>query len=146
MLNQTYVLGLSPNYISHPYTSTDLIVGMLVLTILSIVFLIFFAFTFSACRKALKPIATGYTNISQLLYVWCFKQNCITICREKHDITIDLKQHLYVYACVCVFILISCIVHTYFVFFQSVIVLLNYLYNTLRQHWYISGWGKGRDL
>ena len=64
MLDQTNSLGKNPSTIVYPYSSADLIVGMLVLTILTGVFVVFFAFTFSACRKSLRPITTGYTNIS----------------------------------------------------------------------------------
>ena len=64
MLNRTTSLNDTPYYTNYPYSTVDLIVGMIVLTILSIVFIIFFVFTCTACRKALRPVTTGYTNIS----------------------------------------------------------------------------------
>jgi uncharacterized membrane protein len=55
MLNQTSYIS-QDNYVDqHPYTAVDLVVGILILTILCAVFVIFFLLTFYACRKALRP-------------------------------------------------------------------------------------------
>ncbi|XP_011409358.2 PREDICTED: ectonucleoside triphosphate diphosphohydrolase 3-like [Amphimedon queenslandica] len=65
-----YMLDKSSSFISsyyftrYPYTTVDLIVGMIVLLILSLIFAIFFAFTCSACSKSLRPTKSGYTNIT----------------------------------------------------------------------------------
>lgn len=65
MLNQSKSIPDDPNHVVRPYSAVDLIVGILVLTILCSVFVLFFLLTFNACRKVLKSHA-GYSQIS-----WC---------------------------------------------------------------------------
>jgi apyrase len=64
MLNQTNSITSDIHNVVYPYTLVDLVVGMIVLTILCLIFVVFFFFTFSACVKSLRPVANGYTNIA----------------------------------------------------------------------------------
>ena len=64
MLNQTNGLSSDVYNTQYPYSVVDLVVGMIVLALLCFVFIVFFFFTFSACRKSLRPVSTGYTNIT----------------------------------------------------------------------------------
>ena len=64
MLHETSNFPVNVYYTHRPYKTVDLVVGMIVLTLLCVVFVVFFFFTFSACRKGLKPVATGYTHIT----------------------------------------------------------------------------------
>lgn len=55
MLSQTTSIPQDQFMELRPYTAVDLVVGILILTILCVVFFIFFFLTFYACRKALRP-------------------------------------------------------------------------------------------
>lgn len=48
---------------ARPFTTVDLVVGMIILTLLCAIFVIFFFLTFYACKKALEAHG-GYQTIS----------------------------------------------------------------------------------
>jgi len=48
---------------SRPFTPVDLVVGMIILSLLCAIFVIFFFLTFYACKKALEA-HNGYQSIS----------------------------------------------------------------------------------
>ena len=62
-MNMTYKFPESPYHEAFPYSTVDMVVGMLILTILCVIFVIFFFLTFYACKKALKT-HDGYQSIS----------------------------------------------------------------------------------
>jgi len=62
LLNQTNSIPSSPQ-VQRPFTAVDLVVGIIVLSILCFVFVVFFFLTFHACRKVLKTRG-GYSHIS----------------------------------------------------------------------------------
>ena len=63
MNETTTTIPIEPNYTERPYTTVDLVVGVIVLSILCLVFVIFFFLTFYACRKVIKT-RSGYTDIA----------------------------------------------------------------------------------
>lgn len=52
-----------PYHTVWPYSAVDMVIGMIILTILCAIFVIFFFLTFYACKKALKG-HNGYQSIS----------------------------------------------------------------------------------
>ena len=63
LLNQTNAIPDNPHQVERPFSAVDLVVGILVLSILCFVFVIFFFLTFHACRKVLKTRG-GYSHLS----------------------------------------------------------------------------------
>ena len=63
LLNITSTIPVEPYALYLPYTSVDLVVGILVLSILCLVFVVFFILTFQACRKVIRT-RSGYTDIA----------------------------------------------------------------------------------
>lgn len=62
-MDKTYSFPDHPSHHTEPFTVVDMVVGMIILTILCAVFVIFFFLTFYACKKALKA-HNGYQSIS----------------------------------------------------------------------------------
>ncbi len=60
-MNKSYEFPESPYHETFPYTVVDMVVGMLILTILCVIFVIFFFLTFYACKKALS-MHDGYQS------------------------------------------------------------------------------------
>ena len=60
LLNQTNAIPDNPHQVERPFSAVDLVVGILVLSILCFVFVVFF---FLACRKVLKTRG-GYSHLS----------------------------------------------------------------------------------
>ena len=63
LLNITSTIPVKPYVFSRPYSSVDLVMGILVLSILCLVFVVFFVLTFQACQKVVKT-RSGYTDIA----------------------------------------------------------------------------------
>lgn len=63
LLNITSTIPVEPYALFLPYSSVDLVVGILVLSILCLVFVVFFILTFQACRKVIRT-RSGYTDIA----------------------------------------------------------------------------------
>ena len=63
LVNQTTLIPDDPHQVQRPFQSVDLVVGIVVLSILCLVSLVFFSLTFHACRKALKSRG-GYSTLS----------------------------------------------------------------------------------
>ncbi len=62
-MNHTSAYTENPYHETFPYTTVDMVVGMLILTILCLIFVVFFFLTFYACKKALGT-HDGYQTIS----------------------------------------------------------------------------------
>lgn len=67
MLNQTTSIPDDPHQVERPFRPVDLVVGIIILSILCVVFVFFFLLTYHACRKVLKTRG-GYEHISWLLH------------------------------------------------------------------------------
>lgn len=63
MLEKTKFIPDNPHENERPFRAVDLVVGIIVLSILCMVFVAFFVLTFHACRKVLK-MRGGYEHIS----------------------------------------------------------------------------------
>lgn len=63
MLNQTTLIPDNPHQVERPFRPVDLVVGIIILSILCVVFVVFFLLTYHACRKVLKSRG-GYEHIS----------------------------------------------------------------------------------
>ena len=63
LLNQTSSISPTPYYTERPYTAVDLVVGIVILSILCVIFVIFFFLTFYACKRVIRT-RSGYTDIA----------------------------------------------------------------------------------
>jgi len=63
LLNQTGSIPQIPYDEERPFSAVDLVVGIIILSILCIIFVIFFFLTFHACKKVIKT-RSGYTDIA----------------------------------------------------------------------------------
>jgi Golgi nucleoside diphosphatase len=63
LVQQTTTIPDNPYDIQRPFKAVDLVVGIIILSTLCVVFVIFFFLTFHACRKVLKTRG-GYSHIS----------------------------------------------------------------------------------
>ncbi len=63
IINQAAGYSDTPYQSTHPYSAVDLVIGMIVLTILCAIFVIFFFLTFYACKKVLMN-SNGYQSLS----------------------------------------------------------------------------------
>ena len=63
MLTQTTSISDDKHQVERPFRPVDLVVGIIILSILLVVFVFFFLLTYHACRKVLKTRG-GYEHIS----------------------------------------------------------------------------------
>ena len=63
LLNATSAIPQSDYVYDRPYSAVDMVVGIIVLSILCVVFVVFFCLTFYACRKVISA-RSGYQDIA----------------------------------------------------------------------------------